>query len=63
MDDAYLDEFGEALPPGSSAIIALVEGQWVKSVTDTLEARRRPYLQSGETDAEQFVVKELAPEE
>jgi len=45
FDDDYLKEVQESLPPGSSAIIALIEHEWVEKVIEYLEANEAQIIQ------------------
>ena len=45
FDDDFLKEIQESLTPGSSAIIALIEHEWVEKVIDSLEAYEAQIIQ------------------
>ena len=45
FDDDYLKEVQESLPPGSSAIFALIEHEWVEKVVETLNAYEADIIQ------------------
>jgi len=46
FDDEHLKEIQESLPPGSSAIIALIEHEWVEKVIDGLAAYEAQVIRS-----------------
>ena len=45
FDDDYLKEVQESLPPGSSAIFALIEHEWVEKVVEALDAYEADIIQ------------------